>query len=130
MAGVEMLILPLIFSLATIINTFFLLIFFQKKFGNLVGVLKKVFRDCSLTAVGIGVITYLLLAILGSILNLKTFLGIFLQGLGAGIGGILFGIVILMLLKNREFKEITESLRRKIYKREIPLAAAEPEKLP
>jgi hypothetical protein len=53
-----------------------------------------------------------------------------LQGFLAGIFGISGGIAILKFLKNKELEEIIDSLRRKIWKKEVSLVVSEPEKLP
>jgi hypothetical protein len=128
--GAEMLILPLVFSLGTIINTFFIWIFFQKQFGKITGILKKTFIDVSLASIVVGIVTYFFLAVFGSALNIRTFIGIFLQGFLSGIFGIAAGIAILRFLKNAELGEIVDSLRRKIWRKEVSLIAPEPEKLP
>lgn len=129
-SGAEVLVLPLIFSLGAILNAIFLWIFFQKNFGKFIEALKKTLVEISLASVAIGIVTYIFLAIFGSVFNIRTFIGIFLQGFSAGIFGISGGIAILKFLKNKELEEIINSLRRKIWKKEISLVVSEPEKLP
>jgi putative peptidoglycan lipid II flippase len=130
-SGAEMLVLPAIFSLGTILNAFFLWIFFQKYFGKISGIMKKTFVEISLASIAIGITAYIFLIIFGGILNTRTFIGIFLQGFLAGIFGIAAGVMILIFFKNRELREIGDSLRRKIrIQKEISVVAPEPEKLP
>ncbi len=128
--GAEMLGLPLIFSLGTILNTIFLWVFFQKDFGRIAGHLKKTFIDVSSASLVAGVFSYFSLIVFSRVFDLKTFMGIFSQGFFSGLLGIGAGIAVLLFLKNAELKEITASLRRKIWKKEIPVLASEPEKLP
>lgn len=131
-AGAEMLVLPLIFSLGIIINTIFLWVYFQKKFDgfkNFAANLKKTIIEVSLASIVMGIFTYIFLAFLSYILDTRTFIGIFMQGFLAGIGGIGAGIAFLKILKNSELEEIIYSLRRKIGKG-VSVIAVEPEKLP
>ncbi|MDP3051902.1 MAG: lipid II flippase MurJ [bacterium] len=128
-SGVKMLILPLVFSLGTIINTFLLLIFFQKDFGKIIPGIKKTAMEMTLASVFVGAVAYIFLALFAHVFNTRTFIGIFLQGLLSGLFGIGAGIIILKFLKNAELKEIISSLRRKIWKN-VPIVVPEPEKLP
>ncbi|MFH0803607.1 MAG: lipid II flippase MurJ [Candidatus Tagabacteria bacterium] len=128
--GAEMLGLPLIFSLGTILNAVFLWLFFQKDFGQITRRLKKTLFEVSFASLIAGVIAYFFLFVFSYVFNLRTFIGIFLQGFSAGLLGIGTGIAVLRILKNSELEEIITSLRRKIWKRKIPVLAAEPEKLP
>ena len=128
--GAEMLGLPLIFSLGTILNAVFLWIFFQKDFGQITRLLKKTLFEVSLASLAAGVSAYFFLFVFSHIFNLKTFIGIFLQGFSAGLLGIGMAIAVLRIFKNSELEEIIVSLRRKIWRRKIPVLAAEPEILP
>ncbi len=125
--GAEILVLPLVFSLGTIINTFLLLIFFQKDFGKIFSGIKKMVIEILFASVIMGVITYIFLALFAHIFDTRTFIGIFLQGFLSGLGGIGAGILVLRFLKNAELEEIVSSL--KIWKG-APVVVLEPEKLP
>lgn len=127
--GAEMLVLPFIFSLGTILNAFLLWIFFKRDFGRISGSLKKTLFDVFLTSLVIGFVTYIFLAVFAELFNLRTFLGIFFQGLFSGIFGIASGALVLRFLRNIELQEIISSFKQKLGKK-IPLAAPEPEKLP
>ncbi len=129
MAGVEMLVLPFIFSLGTILNTFFLWIFFQKNFGQIGTILKKTLIDILYASLALGITVYAFLAVFARVFNTRTFAGIFFQGLLAGILGIAAAILILIFLKNSELAENFSFLRRKFWK-QTPIIASEPEKLP
>jgi len=128
-SGSEMLVLPLIFSLGTVLNAIFLWIFFQKDFGQITQDLKKTLRDMFLTSLIVGFLSYVFLFVFSHVFNIRTFIGIFLQGFLAGILGISGGILTLILLKNEELAEIFSSLKRKFWK-QVPVIAPEPEKLP
>jgi putative peptidoglycan lipid II flippase len=127
--GAEMLVLPLIFSLGTILNSFLLLIFFQKDFGGLIVGLKKAFFQVLAASAAAALLTYLGLMLFAEILNTRTFIGIFLQGFFSGILGIMAGVIILRFFKSAELEEIVSSLKQKFWRRIFPIAV-EPEKLP
>ena len=127
-AGAEMLILPLIFSVGTIINALLLWVYFQKDFGKIFFRLKKTAADISLASLAIGIVAYVFLAIFSDVFDIRTFVGIFSQGFLAGLCGIAAGIFVLKILKNKELEEITFFLKRSIGR--LPIVAREPEKLP
>ena len=70
---------------------------------------------------------YLSLNIFSLFFNLTTFWEIFLQGLFSGVVGLLVISVVLCFIKNKEFFEVWESLRTKMWRNHVP--APEPEKL-
>jgi hypothetical protein len=49
-------------------------------------------------------------------LNIDTFIGIFLQGLLSGVGGILFGLLLLKAVNNEEIGELHKALSHKFWK--------------
>jgi hypothetical protein len=51
--------------------------------------------------------------------------GIFMQGFSAGTLGLVAGIFILILLKNRELQEVWRTFHRKIWKASVPPAEVE-----
>ncbi len=130
-AGAEMLGLPLIFSLGAVLNVLLLWFFFQKDFGEVAGKLKKTFIDMFFASLIIGIVAYFFLGLFSEVLDIRTFIGIFLQGLFSGIIGISAGILFLILMKNRELGEVFSSLRQKIFTKtpESIIVGAEPEKL-
>jgi len=63
-----------------------------------------------------GFATYQFLDAFGSIFDIDTFWGIFLQGLCAGLIGIAVGVALLKLLRSRELEGILEGLRHKFWR--------------
>ncbi len=124
------LILPLAISIGSLINILFLMIYFKKIFGSFDGgFLSKSFRDAVLASAILGASAYYALKLLALVFNLNTFLGIFAQGLIAGLAGVFAGALVLYWAQNREFAEISSALRAKLW-RDVPVVASEPEKLP
>ncbi|MBU4480455.1 hypothetical protein KKG48_03385, partial [Patescibacteria group bacterium] len=114
--GTAVLMLPLSYSLGVIINAVILILIFQKDFHNFEASISKTFFHSLSSSIVMGFVTYKLLSIFDNIFDINTLMGIFLQGLFSGIVGIMAGIVILYLLKNRELFEIRKALNRKIWK--------------
>jgi len=117
--GTEVLMLPLAYSVGTILN-FILHWFFVKRdfMGGEVFISRTFFQSLG-ASFFTGFAAYLGLNILSPILGTNTFLGIFLQGFISGIFGILVGILILYLLKNEELKDIVATLKTKFWQTKI-----------
>ncbi len=113
--GTIMLALPLAYALGSILNFFLIWILFKKEFlRNISLKLWPTFIQSFIGAITIGTATYISLGIFSNIFNLKTFHGIFLQGFISGIIGIIFGIAILLLIKNKELHSIINTLNHKL----------------
>jgi putative peptidoglycan lipid II flippase len=113
-AGGEVVVLALAFTLGSLINLAILWWVFEKKVGK---ILSKV-HDTIVHSIGAGVlggaVSYAMLNVLASLLNTETLIGIFLQGFLAGIIGIIFNIFLLRLMHNKEAVEIIATLKRKM----------------
>lgn len=125
--GTAVLMLPLGYSLALIINAILLWILFQRDFSRFFKEVAPTFIQSAVAAFIMGAVSYLGLDILDDVFNLDTFWGILLQGFLAGLAGILAGIAFLLVLKNSELTEVVRALRRKFWK--TPALAPEVEKL-
>lgn len=115
--GSNMLALPLAYSTGMIVNVLVLWGLFKRDFG--IGAcedLKKTFRHSLYGAVMMGVVAYHLLDMLDDVFDLETFWGIFLQGALSGIGGILFGFMLLKAMQNEEVEEIQKALGHKFWR--------------
>jgi len=81
----------------------------------------KSITKISLACIGLGVVTQILKYPLAQMVNMDTFMGIFLQGLLSGLGGLIVYILIAWLLRIHELTLLTQSLHRKWLKlRNIP----------
>ena len=106
--------LPLAFSLASIINFAILLKLFARKINwwHPKRILKS-FSKIIIATLLMGLVTYSLLYILDLIVNTRTFVGIFLQGLLAAIGGVIIYCLATILLKSEEMRGIIKKLIRR-----------------
>ena len=81
--------------------------------------LGQIFRQSSISAVTMGVVAYMFLGIFSNMFDLNTGKGIFLQGFLSGILGIVSGIFVLALLKNKELSDITHALHNKFWRNRV-----------
>jgi putative peptidoglycan lipid II flippase len=114
--GTEVLMLAFGFTLAQIINCIILWITFGREFNSFSStLLNTLFKSFSASII-MGFVAYIGLNIFDNIFNINTLIGIFLQGLCAGIMGIISAVIVLKLLKSQELSEIWETLHKKIWK--------------
>lgn len=119
------LMLPLGFSIATIINGFIHWVAFEKMFkGFSQGIARTVF-ECLGASVIMGVVAYAGLNIFAVFIDTTSLFGIFLQGLLSGLISLGAGIVILSALKSRELSEIWKVIHGKFWKTKV--IAVDPE---
>jgi putative peptidoglycan lipid II flippase len=119
--GTEILILPLAYSLGTIINFLLQWFFIKRDFLQKEDFIGVTFFQSLGASFFLGITTYFFLNILSPIFGTFTFWGIFLQGFISGILGILVALVILYLLKNKELINIVEALKTKFWKGKVVL---------
>ena len=116
LTGASVLMLPLAYSIGMLLNTVMLIYLFRRRFGGFLSPLKDTLRHGSFAALIAGVVAYEFLEVFGLYLNLNSFVGIFLQGLVAGIAGLLTWWIILELMGNEEIREVRTALHRKFWK--------------
>lgn len=112
--GTVILTLPLGWSIGEFLNTILLWIIFEKDFKNFSRPVLKTLREVLLGSIAMGVVSYFSLNIFNKVFDLETSLGIFLQGFISGIIGLLAGIVILTMLKNKELSLVWQTLQDKV----------------
>lgn len=116
LAGVEILMLPLGYTLGTIINAIAFWIKFENDFSK--GQLIRETYRAWFGSLGAGVIggfvAYIGLNIFDKIFDLETLRGVFLHGFVAGCMGIVTSIIILKILKSNELEEVLGTLQKKI----------------
>jgi len=126
--GTAILMLPLAYSMGSIINALSLWLFFRRKYlSEPARVLREVSFQGFAAAVFIGFVSYHFLNFFDDIFDINTFWGIFFQGALSGLAGIFFGVLLLMLLKSRELADISAALRHRFWKAEV--IAPEPTEL-
>lgn len=66
-----------------------------------------------------GYVTYYMLDLFDNIFDLNTLPGVFLQGLLAGLIGIVVWVIVLKLLQSKELSDVWETLHKKIFATKI-----------
>ena len=115
-SGTGVLMLPLAYTVGMLLNTALLIYFFRRRFGRFLWPVKETLIHGSFAALVAGLVAYEFLEVFGLYLNLNTFMGIFTQGLVAGIAGLLTWWFILELMGNTEIREVRRALARKFWK--------------
>lgn len=123
--GVSVLMLPLGYSLATLLNATELWFMFQMDFSSFSKSLSRTFFQSFSASIIMGFVSYEFLDVFDNLFALNTFWGIFSQGLFAGIVGIATGVLMLALLQNEEIKEVWKSLHSKFWRANIVIAEQE-----
>jgi len=114
--GTEALALPLAYSLGSLLYATFLIFFLKRDFGKEFSIsLSRTFFESFSASFFMGFTAYQFLGVFDHIFDINTFWGIFFQGFLSGIFGIIVGIVVLILLKNREFMELRAALHKKFW---------------
>ncbi len=118
-AGTEVLMLPLAYSLGTILNFIIHWYFARKEFMEGESFITKTFFQSLGASFFIGFVAYLSLNFFSIILGTTTFLGIFFQGFISVILGVLAGILVLYLLKNEELDDLIKTLKTKFWRAKV-----------
>lgn len=118
-AGTEVLMLPLAYSMGTIINFILQWFFVKRDFMKGELFIAKTFFQSLGASFFLGLTTYLSLRIFSPIFGTNTFCGIFFQGFISGIIGIIVALLVLYLLKNEELKDLLKTLKTKFWRARI-----------
>ena len=117
--GTEVLMLPLAYSLGTIINSIILWIFIKKDFMHGEHFIFKTFFQSLCASFFVAVVSYLGLNALSGVFGTTTFWGVFLQGFLAGIFGILAGALVLYVFRSEEFFALIKTLKSRFWKTSV-----------
>lgn len=114
----SVLVLPLAYSLGVIINCLCLGLFFFWENQLTLRLLGQTFNQAFWSALAGGMVSYYLLNLLAPYLPLRTVLGIFAQGLIAGLGGLMVNILLLSLWQNQELHDVWQAVRHRFWRSE------------
>ncbi len=120
--GTIVLVLPLAYSVGEFLKASILWILFQKDFNNFSKTVFRTFGEVLFSSLIMGFVSYFFLNVFDDVFNLNTTIGIFLQGFSSGILGIMAGMVVLILIKNRELISVGQTLKSRIWKKQLPTA--------
>lgn len=118
--GTIMMALPIAYAIGSILNFFLIWILFKKDFLSLNKVkILPCFIESFTGALTMGVVSYVLLGVFNNIFDINTGSGIFLQGFFSGVIGIILGVFVLYILKNKELFDIIKALKNKFWHKNI-----------
>ena len=123
--GTEVLMLPLAYSIGTILNFVLHWVSVKKDFMPEESFITKTFFQGLGASFFLGLTAYLCLNILSPVFGTTTFWGIFLQGFISGIMGIAAAVLVLYLLGNEELKNLAQALTSKFWRAKIIAPAQE-----
>jgi putative peptidoglycan lipid II flippase len=123
--GTEVMMLPLAYSLGTILNFILHWIYVKKDFMPKESFISRTFFQSLGASFFLGLVSYISLNLLAPVFGTTRTLGIFLQGFISGILGIFAAIIVLYLLKSEELAYIIESLRTKFWRTKVVISEQE-----
>lgn len=104
--------LPIAFSMGALISALLLWFFLEKEIRKFVSSSILIsFRDSILVALFIGATTTGALRIFDNVFSLDSAFGVFSHAFVSGTLGIIVGVIVLILIKNREIKEIISKFK-------------------
>jgi putative peptidoglycan lipid II flippase len=114
--NINILLLPLAMTTVVFIQTILLYFVFVKEFRPIFSKLRRIIFHSLVSSIVMGFVLYYGLGLFEFFSDSDTAIGVFLQGLFAGIIGIISWILILMLLGNKEIKSVWKITHSKIWK--------------
>ena len=117
--GTEVLMLPLAYSVGTIINFVLHWISVKRDFLDKEPFIRKTFFQSLGASFFLGIVSYYSLDFLSPLFGTKTFWGVFLQGFIAGILGIIAAVIALYLFKNEEIQELMKTVKTKFWNTKV-----------
>ena len=123
--GTSVLVLALAFSIGTLVSTILHWWTYEKTYpGFTKPVLETLYHSFAASVI-MGYVAFLALRLFAFIFPLTKVWGLFLQGLCAGITGLIILVCILKILKNKELEDVIKTLHKKIWKVSVPPAEVE-----
>lgn len=117
--GTIVLMLPLGYTIGTLVNMCIHWYAFETEYTKYSKTVLKTFFQTMGASLIMGYVAYQALGFFGPLFDLETLLGIFLQGLCAGIFGIITCISVLFLLKSTELSDVWTTLHKKIWRAKV-----------
>ncbi|MFA5987521.1 MAG: lipid II flippase MurJ [Candidatus Paceibacterota bacterium] len=114
--GSSLLVLPLAFTIGSVLNALWLLYDFVRDFGWFSRGLVKSSLQSLLAAIMAGVASYQFLGFFASVTRIDTFWAVFAQGFFAGVFGLLVAVLVLGAFHNKELWTIVEVFKEKFWK--------------
>lgn len=118
-AGTEVLVLGIAYMFSIVMQSLLLLWFIRRTFALRLRPLARPFLNAVIAALAGGLSAYIALNFLVEGINPNTFVGIFLQGLFAGLIGLIGTVLAYAGLQADELREIHAAFRRRLFKTDV-----------
>jgi peptidoglycan biosynthesis protein MviN/MurJ (putative lipid II flippase) len=123
--GTSVLVLALAFSIGVVLNTILHWWVYEKVYkGFTKPVATTLFQTFSASVI-MGYVSFQALRLFAIVFPLTKVWGVFLQGLCAGLVGLVVFVIMLIILKNKELVQVWTTLHHKIWKVAVPPAEVE-----
>lgn len=123
--GTSVLVLALAFSIGTLVSTILHWLAYEKTYpGFTKPVLVTMYHSFAASVI-MGYVAFWALRLFAFIFPLTKVWGLFLQGLFAGITGLVILFCVLKILKNQELEDVIRTFHKKIWKTPVPPAEVE-----
>lgn len=117
--GAEVLMLPLGYTVGVIVQVLLMIYFLARTYSlSLTGLWSHFFESCIASVIG-GFVAYATLIFVVEGVNQDRFLGILMQGLLAGVLGVITVVAVYRILGSPELHEIYQAFRSRIFKTEV-----------
>ena len=123
--GTIVLMLGVAYSVGILINTVLHWIVFERDHPGFTKPVFETFFHSFCASVIMGYAAFLSLRIFAAAFPLQKVWGIFMQGFCSGIVGLFVGVLVLIILRNKELAEVWTTLHNKIWKAPVPPAEVE-----
>jgi peptidoglycan biosynthesis protein MviN/MurJ (putative lipid II flippase) len=118
--GTSALVLPLAYSLGIILNTALLWRMFEGKYSGFSKPVLSTLYHSFAASVIMGYAAFLCLRIFAAVFPLTKVWGVFMQGFCSGLVGLLVGVLVLIVLGNKELEEVWRTLHKRFWKSAVP----------
>ena len=110
----DVLMLPLGYTLGFMVNGALLWWSFQRDFSHSLRQLQRTLFQSVMASIFTGFVAYIGLNIFDDLFDLTTLIGVFLQGLCAGLLGTFGGIALLWIMGSQELTDVVSSFRKRL----------------
>lgn len=114
--GTAVLMLPLAYSIGTLLNAWLNWVGLRTRYLTSVGDLPRAFFEAVAAAFATGFVAYIILNLYATLFPVETFWAVLAQGGAACVFGVAAGVLILFLLKSQQLFELIAAARKKFWK--------------
>lgn len=119
LSGIDVLSLPLGFTIGALFNTLLFVFIFDREFKKLFASIRETVVQGIVASIALGAVSYFALLIIGNLITLDTLTGVFSQGFVAGVLGLVAWFFVLRAMKSKEADELLVNIKGRIWKASV-----------